>query len=449
MRDMTEGKIVPSLFAFAMPLLISSILQQLYGTVDTIIIGRYLGENAFAAVGIASSVVNVVTFVLVGLTTGMSIIMAELYGAKDESAFRREIFTSYVFGGALTALLSIIGIALATPILRLINTPPEILEQSRTYLITILAGLIFTFLYNGFASTFRARGDSKSATMFLGISLVLHIALALLFVGAMRLGVFGAALSTVVAQGFSVALCLMYKKRIYPQLKLRKEDMRLDKQLFKKTVSYGSVVALQQSTIYIGRLLVQSAINVLGPLPIAAHTASAQIEAFLLMPGNSVAGAITTFIAQNAGARRYERISSGFRRGMTLSVCCTSLAAIAMFFLGGETVSLFIEKADASVISLGASYLKTMMLFYILSSFCDSFQGYFRGTGRITVTFFATLIQIAVRVALCYMLTPTMSLTGVAVSTGIGWVIMITYQLLMYFTRKHSNKLHNDFSNAV
>lgn len=446
---MTEGKIVPSLFGFAMPLLVSSILQQLYGTVDTIIIGRYMGENAFAAVGIASSVVNVVTFVLVGLTTGMSIIMAELYGAKDESAFKREIFTSYVFGGALTVLLSVVGIVLSTPILKLINTPPEILSQAREYLITILAGLIFTFLYNGFASTFRARGDSKSATMFLAISLALHIALAFLFVGAMRMGILGAALSTVVAQGFSVILCLMYKKRIYPQLKLNKEDMRMDKQLFKRTVSYGSVVAMQQSTIYLGRLLVQSAINTLGPLSIAAHTASAQIEAFLLMPGNSVAGAITTFIAQNAGAHRYDRISSGFKRGMILSVCCTSVAAAAMFFLGGETVSMFIDEADATVISLGAGYLKTMTLFYVLSSFCDSFQGYFRGTGRITVTFFATAIQIAVRVALCYTLTSTMSLTGVAVSTGVGWVIMISYQLIMYLTRKRSNKRLHDLYNAV
>ncbi|MDD3705548.1 MAG: MATE family efflux transporter [Clostridiaceae bacterium] len=442
MHSMTEGNVYRHIIVFAIPIIIGNIFQQLYNVVDAVMVGRYVGEEAFAAIGIASPIMGTALFIMIGMCIGASVLMAQLFGANDITELKKEISTAFIAGSFFSVIVSIVFIIMTNPVLRLLNTPDNLIHDSRVYLITIFSGLIFTMLYNLFDAAFRSMGNSRIALFFLIIASILHIILDLVFIIIMDMGVFGVGLATVISQAISVLMCAVYGINTYPVLRFKKEEIIIDKNLLKKTAEFGWIAALQQSCVYIGRMLVQSAVNPLGISAIAAFSAVSRIDAFILSPGEGAANAITTFIAQNEGAGKKDRTRNGLRAGaLLILVYCFSISLL-VYFGAYPLMGLFVEKAGMSVILEGVRYLHIMSLFYVLSGLGNAFQGFFRGIGKVGITFFATFIQIIVRVVLSYILAPGIGLAGIALAVGIGWMTLPFYQGIMYYRYlKKSNLL--------
>lgn len=308
---LTRGSIPPQLVSLALPLIFGNILQQLYNTIDAMVIGRFAGETAFAAIGVAGTVMNLFLFLLSGCCTGSpsSLLSSR---QRDLAGFRQEGFLASVFGGLFT------GAEPGRPAPAAAPADPDADPGGRgrlaaDYLVVIFGGLLATFFYNLCAAALRSVGDTRSALLALLAAMAANLALDLLFVARLGMGIAGAAWATVLAQLLSVALCLLYLARRYPQLLFRREDRRLDRGLLRRTVSYGAVSALHQSSLYIGKLLVQGAVNSMGTPMISAYTATTRIEGFANSFGDSGAQAVSVFTAQNTGAREERRVREGFR----------------------------------------------------------------------------------------------------------------------------------------
>ncbi|MCI8514563.1 MAG: MATE family efflux transporter [Lachnospiraceae bacterium] len=421
MNDMTEGGIRGHLLRFALPLLVGDIFQQMYHAVDSILVGRLIGEDAFAAVGVAYPVVNVILFLIVGLCVGASVLMSQMYGAGDTEGFRREVSTSFFLGAVGAVLIGITTVIFLNPLLRAIQTPDVLMEDTRRYLLTIFGGLIFTFLYNIYSAAFRSVGNAKAGLFFLIFSSVANVVLDILFIAVFSLGVFGAALATVLSQALSVLLCALYSRRRVPVLHLRRSNLVFDKEMAVRTFRCSWISALQQASLHIGILLIQRAVNPLGTSAIAAFTAVSRLDAFVLLGNFSISNAMTTFIAQNLGAEKYGRIRKGFSAGrMMLVVYCAAAGVFVMIFKE-SLIGLFVKDISPKILEMGSAYYRVMAPGFLLAAFGDSCQGYFRGVGRFDETLLVTVLQITIRVILTYMLVEAFRIQAVAIAMCCGW----------------------------
>ncbi|HIV86823.1 MAG TPA: MATE family efflux transporter [Candidatus Pygmaiobacter gallistercoris] len=434
--DMTTGKVRSQILRFALPLLIGNIFQQLYNTVDSIVVGRFVGKQALAALGVASPVMNIVLFTVIGLCTGASIYMATLWGEGDMEKCRREFSTCILAGLVFTAAVSLAAIFCIRQILNLLRTPAELIGQATAYLQVIFGGLVFSYLYNIYTAALRAAGDSASPLYFLVISSVINILLDLLFVPVFHWGAVGAAAATVLAQAVSALLCYLYTAKQFPQLHLRRSDLVLDSRLLRTTIGYSQSAALQQTCFFIGKLLLQGAINPLGTDTIAAFNAVSRIEGFVLAPGNSIATAITTFIAQNKGARKPDRIFEGFGHGCKMAWGYDILMVIFMYLFASPMTALFVDAGETAVVAEGVRYLHAMCPFYLLPAMGDVMQGFFRGIGKLNVSLFGTIFQISIRVTLTYLLAGSLGLVSVSIATGTGWCLFLLALAFLYRREK-------------
>lgn len=429
---LSEGKIQPILVRLALPLLFGNILQQFYNIISSIIVERYLGEAAFAAIGIAGTVMNLFIFILGGCCTGIAVIMASLYGKKDHPALRQAIFLSLVFGISFTLLISILGFTCTPFLLRLIQTPPEVSAFAVEYLNTIFLGLIASFLYNFFAAVLRAIGNTSAALVFLLISIAISLLLAILFVAHLNLGVRGAALATVLAQVISALLCFFYIRKTLPFLRVGREDMRYDGSLIMKITRYSLVSALHQSSLYIGKLLVQGAVNTMGLAAISAYTATTRIEGIVLSAGESGAEAISVFVAQNTGAGKRPRAKKGFFTGLRGMLLIAALLSFILFFTAEPLMRVFVPSGSAMTISYGTTYLQILCFFYFLSYTGSAFVGFYRGSGMVNIPLIGTTIHISLRVILSYLFISSMGMNAVSYATGIGWIVVVLFHSLTY-----------------
>lgn len=436
---MTTGGVTGHILRFALPLLVGNIFQQFYNAADSIILGRFVGKRALAALGAAAPVMNIVMFTIIGLCTGASILMATFWGEGDMKKCRREFSTCVLAGLGFTVVVSVLAVLLTEPVLRLMQTPQELMAGARQYLAVVFAGLVCTFLYNIYTAALRAAGDSVSPLYFLVLSSAINVLLDLWFVVGLELGIAGAAVATVLAQGLSAVLCYFYTAKKMPQLHLRRRDLVLDAGLLRQTVGYSQSAALQQTCFFIGKLLLQGAINPMGTDAIAAFNAVSRIEGFVLAPGNSIATAVTTFIAQNKGARRTDRIFAGFRRGCVMAWSYGALMVVSMYLLAAPFTALFVNAGETAVIQQGVAYMHAMALFYIMPAMGDMMQGFFRGIGKLNVSLYGTVFQIAIRVSLTYLLAGSLGLISVCVATGTGWTAFLLVLAVLY--RREKKKL--------
>ncbi len=344
---LTRGSIPPQLVSLALPLIFGNILQQLYNTIDAMVIGRFAGETAFAAIGVAGTVMNLFLFLLSGCCTGISVLFAQQYGSRDLAGFRQEGFLASVFGGLFTLVLSLAALLLLRPLLTLMQTPEDVARLAADYLVVIFGGLLATFFYNLCAAALRSVGDTRSALLALLAAMAANLALDLLFVARLGMGIAGAAWATVLAQLLSVALCLLYLARRYPQLLFRREDRRLDRGLLRRTVSYGAVSALHQSSLYIGKLLVQGAVNSMGTPMISAYTATTRIEGFANSFGDSGAQAVSVFTAQNTGAGEERRVREGFRTSFLMMLALGAVMSVLLYAAAPAAIALLATGAVA------------------------------------------------------------------------------------------------------
>lgn len=314
--DMTQGNAVRMILAFAIPLFIGNIFQQVYSMVDTMVAGYCLGDQAIAAIGATSSLYGLVIDLAWGLNSGFSLVVTQAFGAHDQGKLRKAIGGMMLLDGLITAVLTVLALLFLTPLMRLMNTPDSIFEQAYSYMAVIFAGMLATICYNMFAGILRAFGNSKTPLYFLIFSSLLNIALDLLFVAVFRMGVGGAALATIVSQAISGILTGIYVYRTYRDMMPRREDFRLDKRLTKELLSTGSAMAFMYSVISLGSVVFQGATNALGEAVITAHTAARRIINILMQPLSTVMDASGTFVAQNWGAQQKRRIRETLRKVM-------------------------------------------------------------------------------------------------------------------------------------
>ena len=284
MKKMTQGSIVRHLLAYALPLILGNFFQLTYNAVDSIIIGKFAGEGALAAVSASNPVMTIVILGVSGISIGASVLMSRFFGAGDEASLRREVATTILFGGALSLAVFALGMPLAVPILRLMSVPQEILPMAGTYLRIIFVGFLFTFQYNILAAALRSVGDSRTPVIFLALASVLNGTLDAVFIAVLHWGVAGAGLATVIAEAVSALLCLAYMRRRVPLLRLRLSELRIDRGLLAETVRSGSITALQQACQPVGKLLIQRAINAQGVGIIAAFNAVSRVDDFACIP---------------------------------------------------------------------------------------------------------------------------------------------------------------------
>ena len=424
-----EGNIRRELISLSLPLLIGSVLQQMYNTVDSLIISRFLGTEAFSAVGIAGTIMNLFIFVLTGFCTGISVILAQMYGSGDRAAFRREMFASLSLGAGITIALAALFLALMRPVLLLIQSPAALIPYIESYLRVIIGGMLCTYLYNLFSSMLRAIGDTRAATFFLFVAVAVNAVVDYLFVGLLNLGIAGAAWATVLSQLLSALCCLVYILRRDRDLLCSRYDFHLDGGLVRQTLTFGFSSALHQSSLYIGKIFVQGAVNTLGTPGIAAYTATTRIEGFANSFGTSVGQALSVFVSQNYGAKNDARVRDGLKESLKLGVGL-GLALSALMFLSARAgVGVFLEDGEAQAIVYGVQYLRQIALFYVMCFTGNLFAGYFRGVGRIYTPLAATTLHISVRVALSYLWAGRLGLRAIALATGIGWLCLTIFQL--------------------
>lgn len=430
---MTEGNIHRQLLLYSVPLILGNLFQLTYNALDAMIVGRFIGKAALAAVGTAGPVMSILILGISGICVGASVLMSEFFGAGNEEQLKRELSATAVLGLGFSLPVLLIGWLLAPALLQSLQVPAALLGLATRYLRVIFLGLPFTFFYNALAAAMKSVGDSKTPLRFLAFASVLNGCLDYLSIGVFHGGIVWAAITTVIAEGLSALLCLVYVYRHVPLLRLRPREFRPDMSLMRRTLQYGSVTALQQACQPIGKLLIQGAVNGLGVDAIASFNAVNRFDDYACLPTQSISQGMTTFIAQNRGAGKWARIHRGFWTGIRLELCFWVLVCLCCWFLRTPFMRLFVDERNEQVIALGSSYLAWMALFYIFPGFTNAFQGFFRGMGMMSVTLTGTLIQISFRVIFVYLLLPRYGMDGAAFACAVGWTLMLLFEVPYFF----------------
>ena len=428
--NMTSGNVHKHLIAYTIPLVLGNLFQLMYNVVDTVIAGRFIGKEALAAAGVANPVMSIVILSISGVCVGSSVLMSEFFGAGDLRKLKSEMATSVLFGLYFSLTVAALGFVLTKPLLQLIRVPDDLLPMACIYLRIIFLGTPFTYFYNALAASLKSIGDSKTPLRFLMISSVLNAVLDIIFIGFLGFGIVCSATTTVIAEGISAALSMWHVYRHVPALHLERNEWRIDRPLLKKTLHFGSVTALQQSVQPIAKLLIQGAVNPLGVDVIAAFNAVERVDEFALLPERSMGQSNTTFVAQNRGAGRTERVKEGFAKGMVLGMAYGAVICFVIMFLREPLVRLFVTgDGSGTMVAQGVSYLGTMALFYVLPAATNGVQGFFRGMGNVRMNLVCTLLQTTLRVICTYLLTPVMGIRGIAIGCVVGWTAMVIYEI--------------------
>ena len=424
-QDMTQGKIMPMLVHFTIPLVLGNLFQLTYNAVDSIIVGHFVGKEALAAVGICNPITTLFILFLNGLCMGASILIGMYYGAKEEDKLARQMSTTLLAGLVFSLVLTLVCILFSPQILKFMQVNSSILNMTTTYLQIIFTGLVFTFLYNFFANTLRALGDSKSPLYFLIISAVLNIFGDLFFVIVLKAGSNGCAVSTVLSEALCCLFCVIYIQKKVPILRLGKKWLIFDSRYLKKTVAYGWASAMQQATVQMGKIAIQALVNTMGVSVAAAFAVVNRIDDFAISPEQNIAHAMTALMAQNKGAGKDDRMKEGFRCGLILEITYALIVMMICLSFAKELMSLFVK--DAEVIGHGVIYLHLIAVMYILPAFTNAIQGFFRGIGDLKVTLLSSFTNMGVRViaALPMILLWNFGIEALPYSYLIGWIAML------------------------
>ena len=424
-KDLTEGKITPQLVKFTIPLVLGNLFQLTYNAVDSIIVGRFVGKEALAAVGICNPILTLFILFLNGLCLGASILMGNQFGAKAYDKLHRQISTTMISGIIFSVILSVICIIFAHPILNIMRVDPSIMSMTINYLRIIFAGLIFTFMYNCFASTLRALGDSQSPLYFLITSAVINIIGDLFFVLFLDWGSEGCAIATVLSEALSCLLCIIYIQRKVPVLQLGKKWIVFDKSLLGKTISYGWASAMQQATVQLGKLGIQAIVNSMGVSIAAAFAVVNRIDDFAYTPEQNIGHAMTALMAQSKGAGKKDRLKEAFKSGLKIEFIYGVIIFLVCFLLANPLMRLFTN--DPDVIRHGVTYLRLISVMYLLPAATNGIQGYFRGIGDLKITLISSFVNMGVRVVVAAILVFLFSLQIEALpySYLAGWIGML------------------------
>ena len=434
---LTSGSIPQHMLRLAAPLIAGNILQQLYNTVDAFILGRFAGAEEFASVGIAGSVMNLFLFAVTGACTGISVLFAQFYGAGDRKSFRSEHWLSFIFGVLVTAVGSTLGFLVLPSLLRMIQTPKELTALVTRYLTIILFSLPAAFLYNLYSAILRAIGRVNAALIALASAVTVNLVLDFCFVAKLQWGIVGAAWATAASQLLSAVVCIVYLRRQTPGLFFTRDDCHMDMALLRQTAHFSLVTALHQSSLYIGKLLVQGAVNTGGTDMISAYTATTRIEGFANSFGDSGSAATSVLVAQNRGAGKDERVRQSFFSSLILMLCMGAAMSAIMYVSASASIGFMLGTNSGEAFENACKYMRVIALFYTLCFTGNTFAGYFDGLGRVSIPFIGATLHISLRVIISYLLVEKMGLSAVALATGIGWALVnALWTIVAHYSRK-------------
>ncbi|MBQ9768316.1 MAG: MATE family efflux transporter [Lachnospiraceae bacterium] len=442
--DMTKGNPMKLLILFSLPVLLGNVFQQLYNMVDTIIVGKYLGYQSLAAVGTTGSLNFLVLGFANGLTSGFSVLVAQRFGAKDEEGMKKAEASAVSLCVGFTVLLTVLSLVTTKPLLRLINTPDDILGDAALYISIIYAGIAATMMYNLLACFLRAIGDSKTPLYFLIVSSLLNIVLDIWFIRSFGMGVEGAALATVISQGISGVLCLLWIWKKYPILHLSRKDFKVPVSLYKRHLNIGLPMAFQFSITAIGTVVVQGTLNTFGTAKIAAFTAACKAEQLVTQPAVTFGVTMANYGGQNLGAGRTDRIKEGVAKCTILTLCCAVFSMGILFLFGEPLTKLFMSGDEdpavvEEILAAAQLYLRQAALFFPFLNMIFVYRNVLQGIGRSFMPLMAGVFELVTRCLSCIFLPALIGYQSICLAGPLAWVAAaVPLGIAYYYLRKRN-----------
>jgi len=440
MKDLSSGDETKQLIGFALPMLFGNIFQQFYNMVDSFVVGRFVGTSALAAVGTSFPIIFFMLALILGVSMGSTVLISQYFGAKDWKKLDDVVSTSYIFLFAAGLLMTILGLAAAPLILKLLAVPDAIMPEATAYLRITFAGMLAIFGYNGVAAMLRGMGDSKTPLYILIFSTLANIALDLLFVIVFGWGVAGVAWATIIAQGLSFIGALLMLNKRNPHLRLEIKKLHWDKQSFSQMLRIGLPTGLQQTLVSLGMMTLSRIVNEFGSQTMAAFTAASRIDSIAAMPAMNLGAAITTFTGQNIGAGKPERVRRGHLSAIAVNTALSLFISLMILFFGKRLMGIFSN--DPEVIRIGASYLVIVGMFYAVFGIMFINNGVMRGAGDVFIPMINTVLALwLVRIPLALLFTRSfgMGSDGIWWSIPAGWMVGMIFSTWYYRTGRWKN----------
>ncbi len=436
--DMTEGRILLQMVRFGLPVLLGMLFQRIYNFVDVYIVGRYLGDQALAAVSIAGTAMYLLSSVMMGLTTGVSVVISRYYGAREMKNVEAAYVTSIYVTGMSAILITALGILFTDPLLRLLQTSEELMPDVSEYLIWIFAGCAGTMLYNWISSVLRSLGNSVVPLVFLIISSILNVILDLAFVVWIPMGVKGAAFATVAAQILSGMFCVIYALRILPFLRIKRGECGCRKDLVKEILVFGVPTGLQMSIISISDMTLQAVINTYETALVVAYGVCLKVEGLGFQMADAIGTSLGTFVGQNVGAKKYERVKKGVRCAYLMNVVCYGIFCPCIYFFAEPVMRAF-TKNEASI-EYGAEYLHIMGLFFLAGGILVVYHNVLRPAGDVAVTILMGVSEVITRISFAFLLSGWFGYRGLWWVSPITWVCAACVGAVRYYSGKWEGK---------
>ncbi|MFO7934204.1 MAG: MATE family efflux transporter [Bacteroidales bacterium] len=392
MKDLTQGKEGRNIFRFAVPMLVGHMFQQLYTFVDQIIVGRFLGKEALASVGASFPIIFTLIALIIGIAAGGTIVISQYFGAKNFTKVKRAIDTIFIILAAFAVIMTVVGLTFSEQIFRLIQLPEELMPMANAYFSIYISGLVVFFGYNGVAAVLRGMGDSITPLYFLMLATVLNIGLDLLFIVQLGMGIEGAALATIIAQGVAFMVAVFYLNHNHELIQFNIKEFSFDFEVFKQSLRIGLPTGLQQTFVALGMTALLSIVNGFGTNVVAAYTAAGRIDSLAIIPSMVFSQALSTFVGQNIGAGKVDRVKRGLWRTLVMSSMVAVGISVLLILFKYPLMGLFTR--DSEVIRIGGDYLTIVTSFYLLFTWMFAFNGVMRGAGDTLIPMFMTLISL-------------------------------------------------------
>jgi putative MATE family efflux protein len=442
MKDLSYGNETRLIFKFAIPMLIGNVFQQMYNVVDTVIVGKFIGKTALAAVGTSFPIIFMLISFIIGITMGFTVVVSQYFGAKDMGQVKKTINTLYIFIFFASIAISVIGIALSGIIFRVIGLSPEVIPQAKTFLNIFLSGLVFLFGFNGTSAILRGLGDSKTPLYFLVISVLVNIILDIIFIVVFHWGVGAVAIATIISEAGAFFTLVFYLNRYHKVVRFSFADLKFDKEIFSKSIKIGLPTGFQQTFVAFGMLALYGIVNRFGLDTNAAFSVAGRIDNFAAMPAMSFAVALSTFVGQNLGANKPERVKRGFIATMIMTTVITLVTSLTAVFFGEFLMKMFTD--DLQVIEIGKNYLIIVGATYVLFSSMFIVGSVMRGAGDTLIPMFITLFALwIIRIPLAYLLSQPdwLGVSGIWWSIPLGWLTGLSLSFIYYSTGRWKKKV--------
>lgn len=425
MIDLTKGNPIKQMIKFALPVCLGNIFQLFYSLTDTRIVGSTLGEGSLAAVGATTSISTLLIGFLSGMTNGFSIVVAQQFGEKNEKQIKKTVAGSILLGLIISIIISVISVSFFNEILKILNVSEELYKESSLYIKVILLGITATMFYNAFAGILRAIGDTFAPLMFLIIACGLNIFLDLFFILKLGLGVSGAGLATVISQGFSVLLCIIYMWKKYPIFRIEKKDFFIKPELLKRLFYSGFSMAMMMSLVFFGTLVLQTAINTFGTNIIVAHTASRKLTEFFMLPFSVFGITMATYCGQNKGANEPERIKKGIWQALFITWGWSVIVIILSYTIAPFLIYMVTGTTNREIILTSQKYLKINTIFYFVPATISILRNAMQGIGDHVTPIFSSGLELIGKVCVVIFLVPSLKYFGIIISEPIVWIVMV------------------------